>query len=151
MSVRLLTLILCFLTGAADLTASAQDNDILPASRYLTTFRFRVLNGGIILARVRLGTFPDSLSFIFDTGCGGASLDSATAAKYNLLPKTSQYFIRGIAGRCQQKLLEGMSVSLGTITLDSLSMQVSDMTFSAASTASRSTGSTVIAFPHATS
>ena len=126
MSVRLLTLILWLLTGAFHQTASAQDNDFLPASRYLTTFHFRVLNGGIILAKVKLGNFPDSLSFIFDTGCGGASLDSATAAKYNLIPKTSQYFIRGIAGRCPQKLLEDMSLSLGTITLDSLSLQVSD-------------------------
>ncbi len=124
---RLITLVLCLLFVALVRPANAQVNeDGMPADRYLTTLRFRVLNGGIILARVRLGNFPDSLNFIFDTGCGGASLDSATAASFKLIPKTSPYFIRGIAGTCPQRTLDSMSLTLADIRLDSLTMQVND-------------------------
>lgn len=124
---RTLYLILCLLTGVAALPASAQDSESgLPEKRYLTTFRFQVLNGGIILGKVKMNNFPDSLNFIFDTGCGGVSLDSATCEHFKLSPESSPNVIRGIAGKCQQRLLQGMSVSIGGITLDSLTMQVND-------------------------
>jgi hypothetical protein len=102
------------------------DDTFLPADRYLTSIRFRVLNGGIILGKARVGNFPDSLNFIFDTGCGGISLDSSTARHFNLIPRTTEYSIRGIAGVRPQRLLEGMTLGLGSITLDSLTMQVSN-------------------------
>jgi PDZ domain/Aspartyl protease len=120
-------LILCLLLGVAGLPARAQDQQSgLPEKRYLTTFRFQVLNGGIILGKVKLNDFPDSLNFIFDTGCGGVSLDSATCEHFKLSPDPSPYFIRGIAGKCQQRLLQGMRLSIGGINLDSLTMQVND-------------------------
>jgi hypothetical protein len=106
--------------------AAAQDNDGLPADRFLTSIRFRVLNGGIILGKVRMGAFPDSLSFIFDTGCGGISLDSSTAERLKLVPRVSPNTIRGIAGSRQQRLLDDMSLHLGALTMDSLLMQVSN-------------------------
>ena len=98
----------------------------MPADRYVGSIRFGVLNGGIILGKALMNGFPDTLNFIFDTGCGGVSLDSATADHYHLVPMQNTNFIRGIAGKCHQKLLEGMSLSLGSIKLDSLTMQVSD-------------------------
>lgn len=85
-----------------------------------------VLNGGIVVGKVRLDSFPDSLNFIFDTGCGGVSLDSTTAVRYHLKPRASSLFIRGIGGELPQRLLEGRSLSVGGITLDSLTMQVND-------------------------
>ena len=123
---RTLCLLLCLLTSALPRTSWAQDDNGLPENRYLASFHFRVLNGGIILGKVKVNDFPDSMNFIFDTGCGGASLDSSTAVKYHLTPQLSPNYIRGIAGRCQQRLLEGMKLSLGGITLDSLTMQVND-------------------------
>lgn len=126
-TMRNLCIILCLLSGLLPRTTSAQNSDNgLPEKRYLTTMPFRVLNGGIILGKVKMNDFPDSLSFIFDTGCGGVSLDSMTCIHYNLTPKTSPYFIRGIAGRCPQRLLENMRLSIGGINLDSLTMQVND-------------------------
>jgi hypothetical protein len=120
-------LLLACLFGASTLEpVRAQDNDLLPADRYITSLRFRLLNGGIILAKVHLDSFPDSLSFIFDTGCGGASLDSATAVKYNLVPRESSLFIRGIAGKCAQKLLDRTHLTIGGLTMDSVCMQVID-------------------------
>ena len=106
--------------------ATAQGKTILPNGRLLTTIPFTVLNGGIILGKVRLDPFPDTLNFIFDTGCGAVSLDSTTAAYYKLQPKTSPLFVRGIAGQLPQRLLSGMSLSVGGIELDSLTIQVSD-------------------------
>jgi hypothetical protein len=123
---RTLCSILCLLICGLTRTTWAQDDNGLPQDRYLTSFRFRVLNGGIVLGKVKVNDFPDSLNFIFDTGCGGASLDSLTALHYHLTPRLSPNYIRGIAGRCQQRLLEGMKLSVGSITLDSLTMQVND-------------------------
>lgn len=123
---RKLCLILCLLTSGLPRTSWAQDDNGLPEDRYLASFPFRILNGGIMLGKVKLNNFPDSLNFIFDTGCGGASLDSMTAIHYHLTPQSSPNYIRGIAGRCQQRLLPGMKLSLGGITLDSLTMQVND-------------------------
>lgn len=107
-------------------SAMAQDEDWIPANRHLGSIRFTVLNGGIILGRGQIGDFPDSLNFIFDTGCGGLSLDSTTAERLKLVPEQSQMTIRGIGGSRQQRLLNGMSIHLGNIILDSLAIQVSD-------------------------
>jgi PDZ domain/Aspartyl protease len=98
----------------------------MPPDRHLTSFRFRMLNGGIILVRARVDSFPDSLNFIFDTGCGSLSLDSSTAARFRLQPHTSNLYIRGIGGKIPQRLIDGMSLSVGGLTLDSLTMEVSD-------------------------
>ncbi len=88
------------------------DKDLkLPAVRLLGTIRFRELYGGIIIGKVQLGDFPDSLSFIFDTGCGGISLDSLTAQRLKLAPHPSDSYIRGIAGMRQEQLLDGMQPS----------------------------------------
>ncbi len=123
---HLKSLVLCLLLGASLHPANAQPDDGMPASRYLGTIRFGVLNGGIILGKALLKGYPDSLNFIFDTGCGGVSLDSATADHYHLVPQTNVNYIRGIAGKCHQKLLQGLSLSVAGIELDSLTVQVSD-------------------------
>src|SRR5580698_10576285 len=98
----------------------------LATDRFLGSIRFRVLIGGIVLGKVRLGDFQDSLNFIFDTGCGGMSLDSMTALRLNLVPHSSSALIRGIAGVRQEKLLDGMRLRVGTVTLDTITMQVSN-------------------------
>jgi len=103
---------------------AAQDDDGLPADRYLTSVHFRVLFGGIIVGKARVGNFADSLNFIFDTGCGSVSLDSTTAGHFGLVPHESPHFIHGVGGICPQRLLDSQSLHLGGITIDSLSMQV---------------------------
>ncbi|HEV3413975.1 MAG TPA: aspartyl protease family protein [Puia sp.] len=98
----------------------------LPTDRFLGSIRFRVLIGGIILGKIRLGDFPDSLNFIFDTGCGGVSLDSLTALRLKLVPHPSSLTVRGIAGTRPEELLDGMRLHFGNVTLDSLTMQVNN-------------------------
>ena len=98
----------------------------LPADRFLGSVRFRILNGGIILGKVRVGDFPDSLNFIFDTGCGGLSLDSTTAQRLKLTPRPSSLVVRGIAGERQQQLLSDMRLQIGRVVMDSVTLQVNN-------------------------
>jgi hypothetical protein len=98
----------------------------LPADRFLGSIRFRVLIDGIVIGKIRMGDFPDSLNFIFDTGCGGISLDSMTAKRLKLVPHPSSSYIRGIAGMRQAEMLDGMRLQVGTVILDSVAMQVNN-------------------------
>ena len=106
--------------------AGQRGDDGLPASRYLTSIRFRVLFGGIIIGKARIDGFPDSLNFIFDTGCGSVSLDSVTAVRFGLVVRQGSAVIHGVAGICPQRLVDNQSLHLGDVTIDSLSMHVCD-------------------------
>lgn len=99
---------------------------ILPTDRFLGSIRFRVLNGGVIIGKIRLGDFPDSLNFIFDTGCGSISLDSTTASRLKLLPRNTTHVVRGIGGMQQEALLDDMQLHFGRVVLDSVTMHVND-------------------------
>ncbi|HEY4287403.1 MAG TPA: aspartyl protease family protein [Puia sp.] len=120
---RLLLLSLLALIAGTLRPVAAQD-EMLPADRYLTSVNFRILFGGIIMAKARIDSFQDSLNFIFDTGCGSVSLDSLTAERLNLIPHSSSAFIHGVAGICPQRLVDSQSIHLGGISIDSLSLQV---------------------------
>ncbi|AYD48484.1 MAG TPA: aspartyl protease family protein [Arachidicoccus soli] len=78
----------------------AQKRDNLGTQRqnntYITSFPFTLLTGGIILTKGSLDNYPDSLSFIMDTGCSGASLDSTTCAKLKIPLITSDMYLRGV-------------------------------------------------------
>src|ERR1700689_5435195 len=75
--------------------AKAQEEFIAPPSQLLTSFPFTILNGGIITVKARLDDYPDTLTFIFDTGSGGISLDSSTCIKMHILTELSDRTIRG--------------------------------------------------------
>ena len=122
---RLLLLSLLALLAGTLRPVAAQDEG-LPADRYLTSVNFRILFGGVIIGKARIGSFQDSLNFIFDTGCGSISLDSLTADRLNLNPHGSSAFIHGVGGICPQRLVDSQSLHLGGITIDSLSLQVVD-------------------------
>src|SRR5580698_215225 len=103
------------------------DRDLkLPVGRLLGTLRFRELYGGIVIGKGLLGDFPDSLTFIFDTGCGGISLDSLTALRLKLAASPSDSYIRGIAGMRREQLLNGMRLRFGNVALDSITMEVNN-------------------------
>lgn len=96
------------------------------SARFVTSIPFRMLDGGIILGKAWIGSAADSLSFIFDTGCGGISLDSSTADRLRLTPRTSDQFIHGVGGICPQRILDNFTLHLPDLALDSLSVQVSN-------------------------
>ncbi len=93
---------------AQDRYASAQNGYVdrapnLPTDRFLGSIRFRVLIDGIVIGKVRLGDFPDSLNFIFDTGCGGMSLDSMTAQRLKSDPRMPALPISGGSQGCVRR------------------------------------------------
>ncbi len=47
-------------------------------AKFITSFPFKQLNGGVMLVQARFDTLSDTLNFILDTGSGGISLDSTT-------------------------------------------------------------------------
>ena len=99
----------------------------MPGAHYLASLPFRLLDGGIILCKARINSFTDSLTFIFDTGCGGCRwIRLPPASKLKLEPRTSEFFIHGIGGVCPQRLLEGLTLHWPDLDVDSLTVQLSD-------------------------
>ncbi len=102
--------------------AAAQESDagktVSKAARLITAIPFEQLTGGVVIIRAALDNYPDTLHFILDTGSGGISLDSTTAARLQLKLTPSDRTIKGIAGiktvdyaRDHTLQLPGLSVS----------------------------------------
>ncbi len=106
--------------------AIAQEEFIPPPSKLLASFPFRLLSGGIILVTARLGNYPDTLNFVFDTGSGGISLDSSTCVRLNIKPKPSDKTIRGIAGVRNVSFVYNETLHLPGLQVDSLNFHVND-------------------------
>src|SRR6476620_10842567 len=92
------TQILIFFLLAVSISAKAQEQFVEGPAKFLTSFRFRQLSGGVIMLNARFANFPDTLNFILDTGSGGISLDSATVNYFHITPTPSDLTILGIAG-----------------------------------------------------
>src|SRR5687768_5152595 len=103
----------------------AQEEFITP-SKKLTKFRFEQLTGGVILLHARFDVFPDTLSFILDTGSGGISLDSTTAEEFKLKGTPSNKTIRGIAGIRNVSFLNNRKIHFHGLSVDSLNFHIND-------------------------
>ncbi|HEU4469526.1 MAG TPA: aspartyl protease family protein [Flavisolibacter sp.] len=103
----------------------AQEEFIEP-SRFLTSLKFRQLTGGVILFNAKLDPFPDTLNLILDTGSGGISLDSSTALYFGLKSTPSNRIIRGIAGIKPVSFINGRTLQLPGLSIDSLNFHVND-------------------------
>lgn len=115
----LLVIIACNSLPAQEVFAPA------PAKR-ITTFSFKMLTGGIITLKAKLSQFPDSLNFILDTGSGGISLDSTTAAHIKIQTQPSDRTIRGIAGSMMVRFAYNQTLYLPGLTVDSLNFHIND-------------------------
>jgi hypothetical protein len=104
---------------------AAQEEFVTP-SRFLTKFPFIQLTGGIILLQARFDTYKDTLNFILDTGSGGISLDSTTAAYFGVKPEPSNRTIRGIAGIRNVSFLNNRKLHFPGLAIDSLNFHISD-------------------------
>lgn len=119
---KLISLILLF----AVLVARAQEEFVPSPSVFITKFPFRLLTGGIITFKAKLSHYADSLNFIFDTGSGGISLDSGTAARLQVTTKESDRTIRGIAGIRKVKFAYNHTLHLPGLDVDSLNFHIND-------------------------
>ena len=106
--------------------ASLAQKQVREPARLLTRFNFIQLTGGVILLKARFDTFPDTLSFILDTGSGGISLDSSTVDYFSLKPVASGRTIKGIAGVKAVSFLNNRQLRLPGLTIDSLNFHVND-------------------------
>ena len=122
---RMKRLLCLFLLSACSFVSFAQEEFIEP-SKFLTKFYFRQLTGGVILLNARFDSFSDTLNFILDTGSGGISLDSTTAAYFKLKGTPSTRTIRGIAGIRTVSFLNNRKLHLPGLTVDSLSFHIND-------------------------
>jgi hypothetical protein len=104
----------------------AQEEFVPRPSRHITTFSFKILTGGVITLRAKVSDYTDTLNFILDTGSGGISLDSATAAGLKVKTTLSDRTIRSIAGIRQVYFAYNQKLHLPGLTVDSLNFHIND-------------------------
>jgi hypothetical protein len=107
---------------------AAQEEFIAPPSRLIAEIPFVQLTGGIVILRAQLGSFPDTLNFVLDTGSSGISLDSTTVDYLKLIPTATDRTIRGIAGIRKVSFLYNKQLRFPGITIDSLNFHINDYT-----------------------
>lgn len=95
-------------------------------AKFITSFHFKQLNGGVILLKARFDTLADTLNFILDTGSGGISLDSTTTAKYHIPHEPSGRYIYGIAGVRKVDYAPHQTLKFPGLTVDSLNFYINN-------------------------
>jgi hypothetical protein len=88
---------------------------------------FKALNGGILVLKFLVtGNYTDTLSFIFDTGSGGISMDSTIAANLKLPSVNKGKQLRGIGGVKAVPTIENLPFSWGPKLVDTFDFYVND-------------------------
>lgn len=95
-------------------------------AKFITSFHFQQLNGGVILVKAKFNNLPDSLNFILDTGSGGISLDSGTVEDFHIPHVPSGRYIYGIAGVRKVDFSQHDSLSFPGLTVDSLDFYINN-------------------------
>ncbi|HEU5053583.1 MAG TPA: aspartyl protease family protein [Hanamia sp.] len=95
-------------------------------ARFVTSFPFKQLNGGVMLVKARFGDIKDTFNFILDTGSGGISLDSTTAANYHISHEPSGRYIYGIAGVRKVDYAPHQTLNFPGLSVDSLDFYINN-------------------------
>lgn len=95
-------------------------------AKFITSFPFKQLNGGVILVKAKFNNLPDSFNFILDTGSGGISLDSTTVEEFKIPHAPSGRYIYGIAGVRKVDYAQHNSLSFPDLTVDSLDFYINN-------------------------
>ena len=95
-------------------------------AKFITQFPFKQYSGGVMVLQARLGSIPDTLNFILDTGSGGISLDSTTCAYFNLKPTPSDTTIKGMGGEHKVSFMFNQQLHLPGLTIERLNFHVND-------------------------
>ena len=103
-----------------------QNTNAADKNKPLSRFNFMVLNGGAVIIRAQVDTISDTLNFILDTGCGGISLDSATAEEYHIPTVKTDINVVGIAGTRLLSFAYTHSLILNGYKIDSLQYHIND-------------------------
>ena len=104
----------------------AQELFVEPPSKFITSFSFRMLTGGVILIKAKVNDYPDSLNFVLDTGSGGISLDSTTVIEFEIPVVGSDKTIKGIGGIRKVSFLYDAKLKLPGLEVEKLNFHVND-------------------------
>jgi hypothetical protein len=97
-----------------------------PPAKYITTIPFTMLTGGIIIVHAAFDNYKDSLNFVLDTGSGGISLDSTTAAEFGVKEEMSDKTVTGIAGIKTVKFTYDHSIHFRDLDVEHLDFHIND-------------------------
>lgn len=97
-----------------------------PPAKYITTVPFVILTGGIVIVHATLDNYKDSLNFVLDTGSGGISIDSTTAAELKLEKKMSDKTVRGIAGMKTVEFTYDHSIHMPGLMVEHLDFHINN-------------------------
>jgi len=92
----------------------------------ITRFPFRQLTGGVIIVQARFNKITEPFNFILDSGSGAISLDSSTAAEFNIPHIPSGKSINGIAGASKVDYTQNNKLILPGLTVDSLDFYINN-------------------------
>ncbi len=95
-------------------------------AQFITKFPFRQLTGGVIIVQAKFNELTEPFNFILDTGSGAISLDSSTAAEFNIAHIPSGKFINGIAGSSEVDYTKNNKLVLPGLTVDSLDFYINN-------------------------
>lgn len=96
------------------------------SAKFISEFSFTQLNGGVVLVQATLDTISQKFNFILDTGSGGISLDSTTAAEFNISHVPSGRTITGIAGTRKVDYARYRKLNFPGLTVDSLDFYINN-------------------------
>ena len=106
-------------------TVDAQQRPLLKKN-LITRFPFKVLEDGIIVFKATLNNLPDSLTFIFDTGNGGISLDSTTVSALKLPVKPSDKILRGVGVMKKLSYVYDQTLHIPHLAAEHLDFHIND-------------------------
>ncbi len=95
-------------------------------AQFITKFPFRQLTGGVIIVQAKFNKITEPFNFILDTGSGAISLDSSTAAEFNIAHIPSGKSINGIAGSSEVDYTKNNKLVLPGLTVDSLDFYINN-------------------------
>ena len=112
----------CFFT----IPATAQEQFVEKPAKFITSFPFKQLLGGVILVKATLNNITDTFNFILDTGSGGISLDSATCEEHKISHVPSGRTINGIAGIREVDFAKNNDLNFPGLKMKGLDFYVND-------------------------
>lgn len=97
-----------------------------PAAKFITHFPFKQYSGGVMIIQATLNNIPDTLNFILDTGSGGISLDSTTAALYGIVSRFSDTTITGMGSTHKVKFAHHQQLHFPGLTVNNLDFHINN-------------------------
>lgn len=108
------------------ITSAAQEQFIEKRAKFITSFPFKQLSGGVILLQAKFNNDSTPLNFILDSGSGGISLDSGTCAKFKIPHSPSGRTINGIAGIREVDFARNNTLVLPGLKVEGLDFYIND-------------------------